>query len=130
MNGSSLYTQLGTSFRQSDFFSPENVALIGQICLNTLAKEFKQKVMPTRSSIAREMQSVYEERVESIPEMNRRVVIILCRLIRNGLLETERNNYLLDNYWEASTYCPSMGMKPFDTPKLNNRIRQYRFHFT
>ena len=126
---SSVFT-VYPGYRDYTFFNGHNVALISNILTETLAKEFKQKVIITDESIMRTMQQIFEERYETIPEMNRRVLIELLRDFRNQMFATEKANYLLNNKWEAYNYDPVLGIKPYETPKLNQRYRPLKFAFT
>lgn len=126
---SSIFT-ISPGYRDYTFFNPQNVALLSNILTETIAKEFKQKVVVTDGSIMREMQKVMEERYEAIPMMNRRVLVELLRDFRGQMFSTEKANYLLNYKWEAYNYDPILGIKPYETPKLNERYRPLKFAFT
>lgn len=126
---SSIFT-ISPGYRDYTFFNPQNVAFISNRLTETLAKEFKQKVIVTDESIMRTMQRVFEERYEAVPMMNERVFIELLRDFRDQMFETERSNYLLNYKWEAYNYDPILGIKPYETPKLNQRHRPLKFAFT
>ena len=136
-SGSSVFT-LEPGFRMPGYFIPENVALLSGLITDTLAKEYKQKIIVTDSSIMRTMVRVHEERIETVPEMNRRVALDLLREVRNQYDETERANYLMSNYVNAYNWDPILGIRPYDqikmksdsiTPSRNKYLGQ-RFHFT
>jgi len=126
---SSIFT-VYPGYRDYTFFTPRNVAYISKILSETMAKQFKQKIVFTDSSIMREMQRVFEERYETIPQMNRRVMLGLLRNAKNQYMEAAKNNYLLENQWNAYNYDPILGIQPYFTPKLNTRQRGMRFTFT
>jgi len=126
---SSIHT-IYPGYRDPAFFTPENVAYISNILTETMGKEFRQRVVFTDSSIMRTMQRVFEERYETIPQMNQRVVLELLRNARNEFDETERANYLMSNIWEAYNYDPILGIKPYDNIKLNRRYRGLKFNYT
>lgn len=110
------------------FITDENINLIICTCTNILATEYKQPVYFTRDGVIREMNMIYNEYPELIVDMNRRVVMSLCQQFRNQIAETERQNYFMDNFRNAYNYDPSLGIKPFETPKLNSRYRGLRFN--
>jgi hypothetical protein len=76
------------------------------------------------------MEEVYNERLEPLPKMNQRVVLHLVRSFLNHTDEMEKVNMFADNRWNAYNYSSNLGIKPYETPKLNDRHRGFRFHFT
>lgn len=136
-SGSSVFT-IDPGFRMPGYFTEENVALISKMVTDTLAKEYKQKIVITDSSIMRRMVQVHEERVETVPQMNRRVALDLLREVRNQYDETERANYLMTNRWNSYNYDPSLGILPYVPIKMKtdsispsrNKYLPMRFHFT
>jgi hypothetical protein len=127
---SSIHT-LYPGYRDPTFFNPQNVAYISNILTATMAKQYRQKIIFTDSSIMRTMQRVFEERYESVPQMNQRVILDLLREARDQFAETDRQNWFLSNIWEAYNYDPVLGIKPYDSQfKMNDRYRGMNFHFT
>lgn len=112
------------------FFNQENYNLISYWCTKTLEKIYNNKIVLTPSSIAIECQNVYDERIEAIPKMNQRVVMNLVRAVRNEMDDIERKNYFMDSYRDSYNYDPILGIKPYETPKLNYNARAFKFHFT
>ena len=128
---SSIHT-IYPGYRDPTFFAPQNVAYISKIATDTIAKEFRQKIIFTDASIMRVMQRVFEERYQTVPQMNQRVVLNLLEDARNQYLETARANSLLNTRWESYNYDPSLGIQPYDSQaiKLNPKARGLNFHFT
>lgn len=116
--------------RVANFFTQENYDLISCILTNTLAKEYNQKIVFTPSSIARECDMIHNERPDTVPNMNQRVILSLLQQFRNESDMIEKNNYLMENYWHSYNYDPILGKQPFEKPKLNTNSRGFRFHFT
>ena len=134
---SSIHT-LYPSNRVDGFLTDQNAAVISKLVTETLAKIYRQKVVVTPDSIWRTMQRINEERVETIPQMNRRVALDLLREIQNEFDETERANYLMFNYWNQYNWDPILGIRPYEKPKLKSdaissyrsKDRAFHFHFT
>jgi hypothetical protein len=49
----------------------------------TLAKQFRQSIVVDVGSIKRVMMRVYDEMLETVPQMNERVVMEICHEFRN-----------------------------------------------
>lgn len=136
-SGSSIYT-LYPGFRMPGYFTDDNVALLSNMITKTLAKEYKQKIIVTDASIMRRMVQIHEERIETVPQMNRRVALDLLREVRNQYDETERANYLLSNQWNSYNYDVSLGILPYVPIKMKTdainpsrvKYRAPRLHFT
>jgi len=73
------------------FFTEENVTFVQNKISEVLKNEFKQKIVIDRASIKRKMVGVFEERLESVPRMNQRLVMKACNEFRLDQAETERN---------------------------------------
>ena len=125
----SIHT-LDQSFLLPGFFTRENIEFISNKVTDILAKEYNGKVVIPSSSIMREMQTQYEDRVDTIAKMNQRVIMELVRSFRNYQSEITRASYWAQNVWNAHLYHPSLGIKQYETPKLNKNVRGMRFAFT
>src|SRR5690606_558177 len=72
-----------------------------------LSHDFKQRILMHRDGILRTMYFVYNERLESVPKMNERVIIHLVREFRSYQLQANQNMRLLENIAASkSVYNP------------------------
>ena len=125
----SIHT-LDPGFRVPGFFTEENIQFISYKVTKILSLEFNAKVIVPTSSIMREMQYIHEDRVQTIPKMNQRVIMELVRSFRNYQDEIKKANYWSQNIWNAYNYSPALGIKPYETPKLDKNVRGLRFAMT
>lgn len=125
----SIHT-LHPGFRLEGFFTQTNIDFISQKVTNILGREYNARVIIPDASIMMEMQRQHEARLESIAKMNHRVVTELVRSFRNYQEEIKQKNYWSRNIWNAYNYNPSLGIKPYETPKLNTRTHGMRFAMT
>ena len=134
---SSIHT-LDPQFRTPGFFTQENVNTISQLVTATIAQSYSgKKVIVPNPHIIRFMQKIHEDRLESIPKMNQRVVMELVRSFLSHVDQQERANYWAAHRWDAYNRNPEqLGIRPHDTPKLRgervkrNDHRAFRFHYT
>lgn len=126
-------------FIPQGYFDEDNMVFIQQKIIHVLGLEFKQKIIVDRASIVRVMQRVLEERLESIPKMNQRVIMYITNEFRNHQLDA--NKHLK---WEAHfvasqrLHDESVGRSSIDLYdlKLANRLGKSlvggttRFYFT
>lgn len=133
----SIHT-LDPQFRVPGFFTQENVNTISQLITETIAQSYSgKKVIVPNPHIVRFMQSIQEDRPESIPKMNERVVIAIVRTFLDFVAENERNNNWSYFRYDAYNRGANLGIKPYDKPKLKgsfvgreNTQRRFTFHFT
>ncbi len=125
------------AIRVPGFFTQENIGTISRLVTETILQSYTQrKVIVPDPHIVRFMQIIEEDRRESVPKMNQRVVMDLVRSFFNYVEQTERSNQWAYHRWDAFNFDPKLGIKSFETPKLRgNRVRRndargYRFHFT
>lgn len=133
---SSIHT-LDPQFRTPGYFTQENINTISQLVTATIAQSYSgKKVIVPDAHIVRFMQKIHEERLESIPKMNQRVIAELVRSFLNHVSKQEQANNWAYHRWDAYNWDANLGIKPFETPKLRgNRVKRqdargYRFHFT
>ena len=124
----SIHT-LSPGVRLPGFFTRTNVEFISNKVTKILGKEYSQRIIIPNNYIVREMQFQHEDRLETIAKMNHRVVIELVKSFRNYQSEIEKSNYYSRNVWNSYNYDSALGIKPYETPKLNNNARGFRFHF-
>lgn len=120
------------------YFSRENILYLQQAITKNLA-EFKQKVILPEESILRICQRVIQERLESIPRMNRRVIMLLTNEIRTHQINNERHlrwEYQYFPYGSSQLVNLSAEMAPFSTSDIRAQIplnkvgSTMRFYFT
>ena len=127
----SIFTLTPDQARAPGFFCPENIQYLCETLTQTLKKEYKGVVKFTKASVVRAMQRIHEDRVETVPQMNQRVLIDLLRIFRNEMEENARANGFWDLVWGAWNYDPYLGIAPYDPRrKMNLRARPLRFRYT
>jgi len=87
---------------EPSFFDEENVEFIGARASKELAKEFESPVVFESDDIVRVMTRIYEEKVEGVPEMNMRVIMVLCNSYRTHAYTTRKNLELQET--QTSSY--------------------------
>jgi len=121
------------------YFDEDNIRFIQNKITSVLKREFIQNILFTRADIVRLMKRVIEERIETVPKMNQRVIMFATNEFRNHQLEVEK--YLK---WEGGyvlsqrLYDPSVESSKFDQQKtkVSNRLGKMhvggttRFYFT
>jgi hypothetical protein len=123
---------------ENDFFNVANVEFIKEKIRNNLRIDYKQDILIDNASIMRIMQRVYEERLESIPRMNQRVVMYAANEWRNYQVEADKHLKWSGKYIESQRlYDPTTERGPFIADlKLSNRLGRprvggtTRFYFT
>src|SRR4051812_10302405 len=78
-------------FVPPNYFSEDNIVFIQHKIIHVLGLEFTQKILVDRSSIIRIMQRVLEERLESIPRMNQRVIMYITNEFRNHQIDANKH---------------------------------------
>lgn len=73
-----------------EFFHEVNVRFLQKKIRQILGREFRQKILFDRASVVRLMERVFEEKVETIPKMNQRVVMYATNEFRVHQLEVNK----------------------------------------
>lgn len=94
-----------------DFFSERNVRFILDKTVEVLKKEFVQEIRFERASVVRIMDRVVEERLESVPKMNQRVVMYLANEFRVHQLQARKHMRWEETYSATSGLYDPIGQK-------------------
>ena len=121
-----------------DFFDDNNLRFIQKKITAVLSREYTQQIYIDKGSIVRLMTRVVEERSETVPKMNQRVIMYACNDFRTYQLEVDRNLKLEAHFVESQRlYDPTVERGPDLTGiKLSNRLGiphvggTTRFYFT
>lgn len=73
-----LHTVGGKNPFATTYFADDNIAYISKVIQEVLARAYKRPPVIPRDSIIRVMQRVLEERLDSIPKLNQRVVMYIA----------------------------------------------------
>ena len=119
------------------YFDNDNVEFLRNKVREVLRREFVQDVNVGRDSVVRVMQRVLEERRETVPRMNERVVMYITNEVRVHQLEVNRNLKWEAHFVESQRlYDPTTERGPdLGSIKLANRLGRpmvggtLRFHF-
>lgn len=120
-------------------FDEDNIEFVQNKAAEFLLQEFAQRIIFDRADVIRVMKRMIEVNVESIPRMNRRVVMELCREFREHQYEVNLRLNQAENYVHSQRlYDPVGHTVRFDTQKLKlaNRLGEarvggtLRFYFT
>lgn len=126
-------------FIPEGYFSEENITFVTNKIQEVLSREFTVVPQFYRRDIVRVMQRVMEKRLESIPRMNERVVMDLCREYRTHQIDVNKKLRWGENYWNSQMlYDQVENNLRFDMQKvkLANRLGKekvggtLRFHYT
>lgn len=136
----SRYLTVYPGFIPADYFTEKNINFVENLIRQNLSLDFKNEFLIDRESIVRVMTRVLEKRLESIPSMNRRVVMEMCNEIRTHQIERNKNYNLQDNFASARMLYDTNGKNvngcDIRSIKLANRLGRprvggtIRFHFT
>lgn len=136
---STIHTLVPNSSIPYGFFDEDNIRFIQDKIKRVLRREFKQNILIDRASIIRLMERVVEERAETIPMMNQRVVMYGTNEFRVHQLEVDKHLKWEAHYIESQRlYDPTVEISRFDQQriKLANRLGKSkvggtsRFYFT
>lgn len=110
--------------QKPEFFNEDNKIFIQRKVAEVLSKEFKQNIIFDPLSIVQVMQQVYQERVESVPRMNQRVVMELCRSFRNEQINNNKHLMWAECYPSTQKLFDPIGNKGPDLQaiKISNRL--------
>jgi hypothetical protein len=121
------------------YFDNDNISFIQKKVTSVLKKEYVQNVIIDRASIVRIMQRVAEERMETIPKMNQRVIMYLTNDFRVHQ-ETASKHLKWEAHFVQSQrlFDPTVQSSKFDQQmiKIPNRLGNLkvggtvRFYFT
>ena len=125
----SIHT-LDPGFRLPGFFDQTNINFISQKITQILGKEYNAQVIIPDASIFIEMQHQHEDRIDTLAKLNQRVIMELVRSFRNYQEEIKQKSGWSQNIWNAYNYDPSLGIKPYETPKMRDNVRGMRFAMT
>jgi restriction endonuclease len=118
-----------------DYFTKENVEWIQKRVTELIHKDISTNVTIDIGSIVRVMQRILEQRLESIPSMNQRVLMELTRHYLNYQVEANRNLYWAEMFVESQRLFDQnarRGAIANWTVKLNPKhsATTQRFYFT
>lgn len=80
------------------YFDSDNIAFIQNKITEILRQHFTANIIIDKNSILRTMQTVVEDRVESVPRMNQRVIMKLTREYKSYQNETRLRLQLEESY--------------------------------
>jgi hypothetical protein len=111
-----------------EFFNEDNKIFIQRKVAEVLRNEFKQNIIFDPLSIVQVMQRTYEDRVESVPRMNQRVIMDLCRSFRNEQINNNKHLMWAESYASSQMVFDPLGNKGPDLQniKLSNRLGRDR----
>lgn len=121
------------------YMDEDNIRFLQRKIAEVLSREFRQTVKIDRASIVRVMHRVLEERIETIPKMNQRVVMYLCAEFRNHQYTVDSRLRLEAHYVHSQKlYDPTVSIVRYDpqSVKTSNRLHKphvggtHRFYFT
>lgn len=121
------------------YFDEDNIRFIQRKVADILCRQFVQRVLIDRASIIRVMQRILEEKVESIPKMNQRVIMSICDEFRNHNSNVEKHLRWEETYVSSQRlYDPVANISRYDPVIVNERTRMgeervgstLRFFFT
>ena len=121
-------TTIFPTYVPQGFFDNDNVLYIQNKIIELLLFEFSKKIIIDIPSIIRVMQRVLEERLETIPKMNQRVIMYIMNEFRNHQLEINKVMNWEENYTASQKlYDPiaQSSHKPINI-KLANRLGKQR----
>ena len=111
-----------------EYFNQENKIFIQKKVAEVLSREFYQNVVFDPESIVNTMQLIYEQRLESVPRMNERVIMELCRYFRNEQILVNKNLMYAESYSDSQKMFDPRGNKGPDLQnmKLSNRLGHHK----
>jgi hypothetical protein len=88
---SAIHTILPGAVLPEGYFDEDNITFIQSKIIEILLKEFAQTILVSRNDIIRVMQSILEERRESIPKLNQRVIMHITSDFRRHQIEVSKH---------------------------------------
>lgn len=107
------------------YYDEDNIRFIQRKIVEVLRREYNQDILIDRDSIVRLMDRALLARIETIPKMNQRVVMMACNDYRNHQQEVNRNLMWEGQYiFSQRLYDPTVDSGRFDlkTVKTPNRL--------
>jgi hypothetical protein len=92
------------------FFTGENVEFLQNKITEILKREYVQSILIDKDSILRIMQRIIEQRAESIPRMNQRVIMEIASEFRQYQVDMNRKMQWEDNYEASQKIYNMVGM--------------------
>lgn len=137
-----IHTIIPGATLSEGFFDDDNITFVQEKVAEVLHREYYQTIVISRSDIIRVMQRVLENRRETVPKMNQRVIMILTNDFRTHQLDVNRKLN-----WETGftysqqridpigklEYFDRRNIKTNDMPKYDGKTKvggTLRFHFT
>lgn len=119
----------------SGYFDKENVDFLSKKITETIKKDITTNVTIDTASIVRVMQRVLEQRLETVPKMNQRVIMYVVDDYLDYQIECNRNLWWAEAYVQSQRlFDPSVrrGAIANWTVKLNPKetATTARFYFT
>lgn len=110
------------------YFESENIEFIRRKAAEVLSIEFVQTILFDRASVVRIMQRVLDERLETIPKMNQRVIMYLVNEYRVHQADLHKKFKWEEHYIESQRlYDPTTARGPdLQNIKLANRLGKPR----
>lgn len=121
------------------YLDEDNIQFIQKKIIEVLKREFKQDILVNRSSIIRIMQRILEERIETVPKMNQRVIMTITNEFRVHQLDVNKHLQWEAHYTTSQLlYDPTVEVTRYDTQsiKIPNRLGAWkiggsvRFYYT
>lgn len=137
MSGANLFAVLGSNIPEG-YLTLENVKFIHDKIVEVLKREFTQNINIDDNSIVKIMVRIAEQRLESIPRMNQRVVMEICSEFRQYQIDMNKHMLWEENYSESQKIYNMVGMLGTKDPEIKIRIARNggkvgstaRFYFT
>lgn len=110
------------------YFDKDNVEFIKNKVTEVLQKEYIQPVNVDHASIIRIMGRVLEERLESVPKMNQRVVMYITNDFRNHQIDLIKRLNWEEGFKSSQKLYDPISQAGIDTKfiKLSNRLGKSR----
>ena len=106
------------------YLDEDNIRFIQEKIATVLAREFSNKILIDRASIIRVMMRILEEKNESIPKMNQRIIMSICNEFRLHNIDTEKHLLWEEGYVESQRlYDPTFNVSRFDPQQTQLRTR-------
>ncbi len=136
---STIHTLVPNANIPIGYFDEDNILFIQKKIVEVLKREFKQDILVDRASIIRIMERVLLERIETVPKLNERCIMVITNEFRVHQLEVDKNLKLEAHYVSSQLFYDSTTEVVRYDPqaiKLANRLGYprvsgtVRFYFT
>lgn len=137
-----IHTIIPGSTINEGFFDSDNIEFVQQKVADVLHREYYQTIVISKADIIRIMQRVLEERRETVPKMNQRVIMILTNDFRAHQIDVNRKLNWEVGYGFSQQLIDPIGkiehfdrrsIKTTDQKKFDGKERvggTLRFYFT